>query len=208
MDESYLNVREGYVDDCSITGMQYHSFLSYSSTAMSCNDEIKISIQNMDAYTLPCESYIFIEGKVIKPSTPGLLRSVNFSNNGLAFLFSEIRYEVNGTEIQKLKTPGIASCLKSYCSYSHRDLYELQNASWDIDMDVNHNKEFMPGDKFSACLPLKCLFGFCEDYKKILLNCNQQLILNRASTDHDALRVTGGGTNTNTNLKKLSVELS
>jgi hypothetical protein len=63
MDETYLDVNEGYVDECKIIQMQYQSFLPYSSTAMSNNDEIRITIQNMDAYTLPCESYIFIEGK-------------------------------------------------------------------------------------------------------------------------------------------------
>lgn len=67
MDELYLNVTEEYVEECNITGIQYLSFLPYSSTAQSNNDEIRISIQNIDAYTLPCESYIFIEGKVKKP---------------------------------------------------------------------------------------------------------------------------------------------
>jgi len=32
------------------------------------------------------------------------------------------------------------------------------------------------------------LFGFCEDYKRILINCNQQLILNRASIDMNAIK--------------------
>ncbi|VVC36911.1 Hypothetical protein CINCED_3A006593 [Cinara cedri] len=162
----------------------------------------------MDAYTLPCESHIFTEGKVIEPSTTGLQGTVNFTNNGFAFLFSEMRYEANGVEIQKLKTPGIASCLKGYRSHTRDDLYGLQNAAWDIDMDVDDNKEFMPDIKFSGCLPLKYLFGFCEDYKKILLNCNQQLNLNRATTDFDALRVVGGGDDTHTNFENFSIELS
>lgn len=45
-------------------------------------------------------------------------------------------------------------------------------------MTDSANKYFMTEYKFSGCIPLKHLFGFCEDNKKMLLNCNQQLILN------------------------------
>lgn len=205
MDEAYLDVSAGYVDDCKITQMQYHSFLPYSSTAMSNNDEIRISIQNMDAYTLPCESYIYIEGKINKPTE--ITDKYYFTNNGLAFLFSEMRYELNGVEIQKLKYPGISTCLKGYCSYKADDLHELQNASWDIDMDAEDNKKFSHEGKFSGCVPLKHLFGYCEDYKKIMLNCNQQLILNRTSSDLDALYVKGVSLTSDAH-KKVTVELN
>ncbi|XP_008180372.1 uncharacterized protein LOC103308559 [Acyrthosiphon pisum] len=192
MDDSYLDVTAEYVDDCKITQMAYHSFTPYSNMSLSNNDEIRISILNMDAYTLPCESYIYIEGKVNKP-TEAATAEVRFSNNGLAFLFSEMRYEINGIEIQKLKTPGVSSCLKAYCSYTPNDLNTLENTAWDSAMDSEDNKNFMSEGVFAGCIPLKHLFGFCEDYKKILLNCNQQLILNRASTDLDAIRVVGEG---------------
>jgi len=42
----------------------------------------------MESYTLPCESYIYIEGKLRKPSDA--VGDIRFSNNGLAILFSEI----------------------------------------------------------------------------------------------------------------------
>lgn len=58
MDDAYLDVTIDYVDDCKIIQMQYHSFTPYSNTSLSHNDEIRINIQNMDSYTLPCESYI------------------------------------------------------------------------------------------------------------------------------------------------------
>ncbi|XP_025405028.1 uncharacterized protein LOC112679450 [Sipha flava] len=209
MDESYLDITEGYVDDCKIIQMQYHSFLPYSSTALSKNDEIRILIQNMDAYTLPCESYIYVEGKVNKPADVGQgIGDFKFTNNGLAFLFSELRYELNGVEIQKLKYPGISSCLKGYCSHTPNDLNELQNSAWDIHMTDDDNKDFMTEYTFSGCIPLKYLFGFCEDYKKILLNCNQQLILNRSSTDFDALYVTGTAVKENIEKnKKVTIDL-
>ncbi|KAE9521242.1 hypothetical protein AGLY_018354, partial [Aphis glycines] len=64
-------------------------------------------------------------------------------------------------------------------------------------------------DVFAGCIPLKHLFGFCEDYKKILLNCNQQLILNRSSTDLDAIRVVGAGATEHVEKnKKITIELT
>lgn len=190
MDEMYLDVTEGYTDDCKITQMEYHSFLPYSNTAMSLNDEIRINIQNMDSYTLPSESYLYIEGNVILP-TDALtgVGTYSFTNNGLAFLFSEMRYELNGVEIQKLKSPGISSSLKGYCSYSPNKTNESDNFMWNI--KTEDNKISANKNTFSGCIPLKHFFGFCEDYKKIMLNCNQQLILNRSSHDFDALYVTG-----------------
>ncbi|KAL4090134.1 hypothetical protein QTP88_025033 [Uroleucon formosanum] len=175
--------------------------------SLSNNDEIRISVLNMDSYTLPCESYIYIEGKVNKPSDAA--GDVRFSNNGLAFLFSEMRYEINGIEIQKLKSPGVSSCLKAYCSYTPNDLNALENAAWDSAMDSEDNKNFMSNNVFTGCIPLKHLFGFCEDYKKILLNCNQQLILNRASTDLDAIHVVGDGATAAVDKnKKITIELT
>lgn len=207
MDDSYLDVTADYVDDCKIAQKSYHSFTPYSSSALSYNEEIRINVQNMDSYTLPCESYIFIEGKIYKPTDA--VGEVRFSNNGLAFLFSEMRYEINGIEIQKLKSPGIASCLKAYCSYTPNDLNALENMAWDSAMDSEDNKNFMTNNIFSGCIPLKHVFGFCEDYKKILLNCNQQLILNRASTDLDAIHVVGeGATAAVDKNKKITIELT
>jgi len=157
--------------------------------SFSNNDEIRISILNMDSYTFPCESYLCIERKINKPTDT--VGDICFSNNGLAFLFSEMRYEINGVEVQKIKSPGISSCLIGYCSYTPNDLNTLENAAWGSSLGSNdNNKNFMANNVFTGCVPLKHLFGFFEDYKKILLNCNQQLILNRSSTDFDTLHVT------------------
>jgi len=41
---------------------------------------------------------------------------------------------------------------------------------------------------FNGYINFKDLFGFCEDYKRILINCNQQLILYKASFDINAVK--------------------
>ncbi|XP_022182606.1 uncharacterized protein LOC111042338 [Myzus persicae] len=185
MDDMYLDVSGGYVDDCRITQIDYHSFLPYSTSALSNNDEVRIALHNTESYTLPCESYIYIEGTVTKPID--MTDDIRFINNGLAFLFSEMKYELNGIQIQKLINPGITSTLKGYCSYNKSDIVSHYNAAWDDDIK-NVNKDFIESGVFNGCINLKDLFGFCEDYKRILINCNQQLILNRASLDINAIK--------------------
>jgi len=185
MDDVYLDVTAGYTDDCRITQIEYHSFLPYSTSALSNNDEVRIALHNTESYTLPCESYIYIEGTITKPAE--ITDDIRFINNGLAFLFSEMKYEINGIQIQKLANPGITTTLKGYCSYNKSNITSHHNAAWDNDIE-NVNKDFIEGDMFNGCIALKDLFGFCEDYKRILINCNQQLILNRASIDINAIK--------------------
>ncbi|KAF0710987.1 Uncharacterized protein FWK35_00024584, partial [Aphis craccivora] len=43
-----------------------------------------------------------------------------------------MKYEINSTEVQRVKKPGITSAMKGYCSYSPADANILQNAAWDI----------------------------------------------------------------------------
>ncbi|XP_050547317.1 uncharacterized protein LOC126909001 [Daktulosphaira vitifoliae] len=185
MDDLCLDVTESYVDQCKIISQQVQSFLPYSSTALGKNDEIRFEIRNMDSYTLPSASYLYLEGEVKKPD--GMKSSPRFINNGLAYLFSEIRYEINGTQIQKVRNPGITSTLKGYCSYSPADINELHTAAWDI--TTEDNKDFFDCTYFSGIIPLSHILGFAEDYKKILLNCTQSLICTRSSSDINVIKL-------------------
>uniref|UniRef100_A0A2S2QXC3 Double jelly roll-like domain-containing protein n=1 Tax=Sipha flava TaxID=143950 RepID=A0A2S2QXC3_9HEMI len=182
MDRSYLDVTEPYVNEAPIQEMFLHSFLPFSSTAINKGDEIRIPIQNRDAVTLPSESFIYIEGKLIKPAD--LLSEITFCQNGLINLFNEIKYEINSVEIQRVKRPGVSSSLKGYCSYTPADVNCLQNATWD---DADSNRKFIKDGTFTGCIPLKHVLGFAEDYNKVLINCSQQLILNRATDDLGSL---------------------
>ncbi|XP_060854878.1 uncharacterized protein LOC132932507 [Metopolophium dirhodum] len=99
-----------------------------------------------------------------------------------------MRNEINGIEVQKLKTPGVASCLKAYCSYTPNDLNTLENAAWDSAMDDEDNKNFMSNNTI----------------KKYYLIVN-----NSASTDLDAIHVVGAGaTEAVSKNRKITIELT
>lgn len=139
-------------------------FQLYSSAAWSNNDEIRINIQNLKSYTLPSESYIYIEEKINSNKPNNVVQGVGkytFTNNGLVFLFSKRKYELNEIEIQKLKNPGISSSLKGMCSHNSNDLHTLQSSGWTY--SFKNDNSFVENERFSSCIVLKHLFGFFED---------------------------------------------
>jgi hypothetical protein len=145
------------------------------------NDEIRIPIQELDAYTLPCESMLYLEGNLTKDDgTP--VSKLKFINNAFSYLFREIRYEMNGIVIDSVRNVGLTSTLKGYLSFNESESVKLQNAGW-------FPKEgFIPDtNKFNVCIPIKMLLGFFEDYRKIILNMKQELVLIRSSNDLDAV---------------------
>lgn len=178
MNNNILNVKKNILTDESITGIQYHSYNPYT-TSYNNNDEIRIAIQQQDIYTLPHESFIYIEGTVTK-ATNAAENAVmpSFINNRAAFLFDEIRYELNSFEIDRCKNVGITSTIKGYISFTANDMNRLQTAGW-----TTSNLQAITPGHFSYLLPLKTLLGFAEDYKTIILNAKQELIIIRNRSD-------------------------
>ncbi|XP_050528156.1 uncharacterized protein LOC126898260 [Daktulosphaira vitifoliae] len=179
--EDILNIHEKPYFEESITKFEYHSYQPFSSNALSNNDEIRIAIQHQDLYTLPSESLLYIEGEIEKSMEIG--ESVSFVkliNNGIMFLFDEIRYELNSVELDKVRNPGITTCMKGYASFQTANLYRYQNAGWNESGDSK--------SKFEVCIPLKLIIGFAEDHRKIIINSRQELILHRSSVDINALK--------------------
>ncbi|XP_030765018.1 uncharacterized protein LOC115889208 [Sitophilus oryzae] len=183
---SILNVNEKLYIDNSIVSSELHTYQPYISSKFDYNDEIRIPIQELDAYTLPSESLLYIEGKLT--NTEGnYTKRLRFTNNGIAFLFREIRYELNGITIDALRNVELASTLKSYLSSNTNESLKLQNAGW-----FPHRKEedrILVDDngKFSVSIPLKLLMGFFEDYRKIIINMKQELVLIRSNNDLDGV---------------------
>lgn len=178
MNNNILNVKKSVLSDESITGVQVHSYNSYT-TSYNNNDEIRIAIQQQDIYVLPHESFIYVELTVTRNenATEGAVMP-SFINNAAAFLFDEIRYELNGVEIDRCKNVGITSTLKGYVSFTASDMNRLKTAGW-----ITSNIQPIAVGHFSFLLPLKTLLGFAEDYKTIILNAKHELIIIRSRTD-------------------------
>jgi len=101
-------------------------------------------------------------------------------NNCVAFMFDEIRYELNGVEIDRNRNVGITSTIKNYVSLTYDKALIMRNAGWDITSTI-------PEGYFNFCVPLNTLLGFCEDYKRVVVNARHELILIRARSDNNCL---------------------
>jgi len=98
-------------------------------------------------------------------------------------MFDEIRYELNGMEIDRSRYVG-TSLIKSYATFSNEIVYSLHNAGFLNSSDIA--KSLMTDDGyFNFCVPLTILLGFCEDYERVVINTCHELILIRARNNNN-----------------------
>ncbi|XP_024870068.1 uncharacterized protein LOC112453512, partial [Temnothorax curvispinosus] len=154
-----LNIGGEPVFDDRIAKIETHTYNLYANTTFKYSDEIQILIQQQDLYTLPCESFLYVEGTLTVTGAAGQADNVVLGNNFVAFMFDEIRYELDGVEIDHCRNVGITSTLKNYVTVSSDKSVILRNAGWEP-----HNN---PNGYFNFCVPLNLLLEFCEDYKRV-----------------------------------------
>lgn len=169
--------------DESIASYDFHSHHPFT-TRFKNNDEIRIPVPE-DLCTRPHDSYLYIEGQLVinENNVTSPAKDTKFVNNGIMYLFSEIRYEINSVVVDSCYKPGVASTMKGLVSFNQGEAERFKNAGW----FPTETSELAVNGKFSACIPLKMIFGFAEDYKKTLVNIPQQLVLIRSNSDTDAL---------------------
>lgn len=174
-----LDVSSKVIFDTAVRREEWHTYDPYTSTRYENSDEIRIPIHHQDICTTPHDSYIVIEGRFTKPDGATLVATdvVNVITNGFAFLFDEIRYELSGIEIDKVKNAGITTLMKGYISIKSNEVSKYETAGW------NNAKLVHTTGDFIASIPLKLLLGFAEDFNRIILNAKQELILVRFRTD-------------------------
>lgn len=170
---SILQITDSPQFDNSIESYEVHTYNPYSNS-FNQNDEIRIPIHQQDAYILPSASSIYIEGRVV---VSGKDKTVNFTNNPFLFLFQDIRYEINGVEVDRTRNIGITTTMKSYISFNEGDS-KISNL-WGWNLSGRKDKDGF----FNILVPLNKILGFAEDYKKIIMNCKNELVLNRSNSN-------------------------
>lgn len=169
-----LSIGSTPIRDEMIIRKQYHAYSPYTSS-FNNNDEIRIAIQSQDLYVLPSESYIYLDIEVARKSGANhATTAAAWTSNFAAFLFSDIRYELNGVEIDRTKNVGMASNMKRFASNSRP-----QNAC----LTAIHMGGTLTNRTYSVVIPLNQLLGFADDYRKIILNAKHELILIRNRKD-------------------------
>lgn len=186
--EDILSVQSPVEFDESVVHYEVHAHQPYTSSTFNNSDEIRISIQHQDLCLLPSRSSLHICGRLTRVTGAAVTNTL-FVNNAPCHLFEEIRYEINGVEIDKCKNVGLTSLMKGWVSFNSSQ--SLDNAGW---LDVAETEKITDNaGYFDVSIPLSMVLGFAEDYRKIIVNAKHELVLTRSKNDFNAVIQTAEG---------------
>ena len=199
-----LQITEDIPVDDSIYEYEYKEYNPIVGTDLN-RGSIVLTIESQDIYTHPAESFLIIDGLLRKrnpdpgPNPPA--GNINYAdadvitliNNGIMYLFSDVRYHLASHEIEVLQNPGQATTMLGMLKYPD-DFNKSQglNQLWLPDENIDNNnvankvdnlgykkrhsyiiQTADPKGTFSFKKPLKHFLGFCEDFKKYYMGCNK-----------------------------------
>ena len=202
-----LRITEPILSDDSIDKYEYIECNPVVGANLNSGD-IRINIETQDIFTHPCESFLLIEGQLLKNNDTlyADADAISLINNGMMYLLKNIKYQLSGQEIESILNPGQATTMLGLLKYPD-DFSKSQglNQLWYKDTSAtaildNNNIGFMlrhsyiintpnPKGTFSFRIPLKHNFGFCEDYNKILYGMKQTLTLTRDQDNNAIFRL-------------------
>ena len=186
-----LNIEEQPMTDESVASYQTYSFLPISGTQLNTAGQIVIRIENSDNFYRPCDSWLQFEGRLTKHDDSNYARAdlISIANNGILFLFDNIKYQLSGAEIESLYHPGQAVLMHGLLKNNHSyNSGAGLNACWAMDDGdgtaaltnigfkrrqniLLNNKPGTTADDNSGCfrfaIRLEDIFGFAFDYRKI-----------------------------------------
>ena len=210
-----LQITEDIPVDDSIYDYEYKEYNPIAGTNVN-RGSIVITIEAQDIYTHPAESFLIIDGKLIKeavapgpnpPAGSDLVYNINENvaliNNGMMYLFSDVRYHLASHEMEVLQNPGQATTMLGLLKYpddfsksfginqlwyndTNPDADRANNQGFNVRQDYIINSS-NPRGTFSFKIPLKHFLGFCEDYTKVLYGMQQRLTLTRSGNIHDPI---------------------
>ena len=201
---SILRITDPILSDDSIDKYEDIEYELVAGTNLnSSGADIRLTIETQDIFTHPSESFLIIEGQLVKDdNTPyDAADLITLTNNGIMHLFKRIRYDLSGQEIENIMNVGQATTMLGLLKYPD-DFSKSKglNQLWYKDTTVNANnnnngfsirRNYIivnadPIGTFSFKIPLKHIFGFCEDYDKVVYGLKHNLTLTR-NNDNDAI---------------------
>ena len=111
-----LQITEDIPVDDSIYDYEYKEYNPIVGTDLN-RGSIVLTIESQDIYTHPAESFLVIDGHLRKRDRDGAGRIQNYANadiitlinNGMMYLFSDVRFHLASHEIEVLQNPGQAT---------------------------------------------------------------------------------------------------
>ena len=208
---SILRITDPILKDDSIDKYEEIAYEKIAGTNLNApGQDIRLTIETQDIFTYPSESYLIVEGYLEKNLNPPNATVYNrntdlitLTNNGIMHLFKRIRYDLSGQEIENLVHPGQATTMLGLLKYpddfsKSKGLNQLWYKDTNTNATIGNNgnagfnvrRHYIfssdPVGTFSFKIPLKHIFGFCEDYDKIVYGLKHNLTLTR-NNNNDAI---------------------
>ena len=203
---------ESQVDD-SIQSYKKFAYLPISGTNLNNANPIVIRVENSDNYFRPCDSELEFEGLVVKASDQSVYKKAEallaLINNGLMFLFDNIKYELSSTEIESVYQPGQATTMfglltkneninnggglnSCWATDDSDGTAKDGNNGWDTRRDMLFKNNVVADEdpnsgSFRFSVRLEDIFGFASDYKRVMYGFTHTLTLIRNVNHKDAM---------------------
>ena len=205
---SILDFQEKIVEDDSIKSYEYNAYYPTSGSNLNMPGRIAINIENQDEFYHPRRSWLLVEGDLLKANDTRYVNNdvIALVNNAIMFLFANLKYELGGQEIESLNHPGHATTLLGLAkhAYEYRQgagliqcwCADTSEGAANTNYGFNARKTFIiekPNNKgsFQFAIPLEDMFGFCEDYDKIVYGMRHTLTLIRGGDDDAIFKANG-----------------
>ena len=198
MADSILDFQEKYTESDRIKSYEYNEYQPMSGSNLNIPGNIIIHIENQDEYFHLIQSYLFIEGNLLKDGADANA-AIAVANNGVMHLFSNVKYELAGQEIE---------CQQSWnCWCLSKFPYDYANSAGMVQCWSPQTSDAILGERgfvrrleyiiintvphgsFSFAVKLENVFVFCKDYDKVVYGMQHKLTLVGKNKD-DAIQRT------------------
>ena len=113
-----LRITDPIISDDSIDKYEHVEYNPVVGANLNSGD-IRINIETQDIFTHPSESFLFIEGQLIKDDNTAYADAdvISIINNGMMYLFKNIKYQLSGQDIETVLHPGQATTMLGLLKY-------------------------------------------------------------------------------------------
>ena len=114
-----LNILEETIYDNSIQNYEFYDYTPQSQNNLNIRTPIVIDINANDTYIQPSKSYLIIKGQLVRADNDAAYDAndqITLVNNGMMYLFSNIRYTIAGVDMEIITDCGQITSIVGYLS--------------------------------------------------------------------------------------------
>ena len=114
--DSILNFQEKYIESDAIKSYEYNEYQPTSGSNLNIPRNSDIHIENQDEFYYTRRSYLLGSGNLLKEEGTRYAAAdvIAIANNGVMHLFSNVKYELAGQEIESVNNPVTAKYPDDY----------------------------------------------------------------------------------------------